>query len=112
MLDRKALQGRFIIGWLPGIPGQWPVLEKIAQARSHFKPESGGASLSKLITILLLLFAIPVNAQSLAERLGYKTTDKLLIVNADDVAMSHEANAATIDGMENGQITSGSVMVP
>jgi predicted glycoside hydrolase/deacetylase ChbG (UPF0249 family) len=51
-------------------------------------------------------------AQSLAERLGYKPTDRLLIVNADDVAMSHEANAATIDGMENGQITSGSIMVP
>ncbi len=54
----------------------------------------------------------PVTGQTLAERLGYKATDRLLIVNADDVGMSHEANVASIDGMENGQITSGSIMVP
>ena len=68
-----------------------------------------------MLPILLLCFIlIPAYTQSetLAERLGYLPTDKLLIVNADDVGMSHEANAATIDGMENGQITSGSIMVP
>jgi len=64
-----------------------------------------------LLTFLLTLPGFSA-AQTLAERLGYKATDKLLIANADDVAMSHEANAATIDGMENGQITSGSIMVP
>lgn len=48
----------------------------------------------------------------LAERLGYKATDRLLIVNADDVGMSHAANAATIAGMEKGLISSGTIMVP
>jgi len=49
---------------------------------------------------------------SLAVKLGYKPTDKLLIVNADDVGMSYAANQATIQGMEKGLITSGSIMVP
>jgi len=44
---------------------------------------------------------------SLAVKLGYKPTDKLLIVNADDVGMSYAANQATIQGMEKGLITSG-----
>ena len=69
--------------------------------------------MTRLLQILLLLsLATDAMAQSLAERLGYRATDRLLIVNADDVGMSHEANAATIDGMENGLMTSGSIMVP
>jgi hypothetical protein len=48
----------------------------------------------------------------LAERLGFKATDRLLIVNADDVGMSHAANAATIAGMQKGLISSGTIMVP
>lgn len=51
-------------------------------------------------------------AKPLAERLGYRATDRLLIINADDVGMSHAANAATIAGMEKGLISSGSIMVP
>ena len=54
----------------------------------------------------------PAAARSLAERLGYKPSDILLIVNADDVGMSHAANVATRTGMEKGLITSGSIMVP
>jgi len=54
----------------------------------------------------------PSATRSLAERLGYTATDRLLIVNADDVGMSHAANAATIAGMERGVISSGSIMVP
>lgn len=49
---------------------------------------------------------------TLAERLGFKATDKILIINGDDVGMSHAANAATIDAMENGLMTSGTIMVP
>jgi chitin disaccharide deacetylase len=48
----------------------------------------------------------------LAERLGFKATDKILIVNCDDVGNSHASNAAVIDGMENGLITSATIMVP
>lgn len=51
-------------------------------------------------------------APTLAERLGFKATDKLLIINGDDVGMSHAANAATIDALENGLMTSATIMVP
>ncbi len=51
-------------------------------------------------------------APTLAERLGYAPGDKLLIVNGDDVGVSHAANAASIDAMENGLMTSATIMVP
>ena len=64
--------------------------------------------------VLILTLPIPVLAQqqSLAERLGYKASDRLLIINGDDIGMSHAANAASIDAMENGLMTSGTIMVP
>lgn len=49
---------------------------------------------------------------ALAERLGFKAADKILIVNVDDVAGSHAANAAAIDALENGLATSATIMVP
>jgi len=66
--------------------------------------------------ILLLIYSIGFNSfaqdKSLAERLGYKPTDKLLIINSDDVGMNYAANMATIEGMEKGLITSGTIMTP
>jgi predicted glycoside hydrolase/deacetylase ChbG (UPF0249 family) len=49
---------------------------------------------------------------SLAERLGYKATDRVLIVNCDDVGMCHSANLAHIDAIEKGLVTSATIMVP
>jgi len=49
---------------------------------------------------------------TLAERLGYRRTDKALIINIDDVALSHASNAATLDALEHGLPTSASIMVP
>jgi predicted glycoside hydrolase/deacetylase ChbG (UPF0249 family) len=78
------------------------------------KPRIGLLLLALLIA--LSLYPNPdVSAragQSLAERLGFKSTDKILIVNGDDVGVSHAANAATIDALENGLMTSATIMVP
>jgi len=52
------------------------------------------------------------NTAPLAERLGFKSTDKILIINVDDVGNSHAANAAVIDAMENGLATSSTIIVP
>ncbi len=65
------------------------------------------------IGILILLTGMQLSfAQTLAEKLGYKNTDKLLIVNCDDVGMCHSANVAVMDAMVNGMITSGTIMTP
>ena len=62
---------------------------------------------------LILLFSLPVHAQqSLAEKLGYAADARLLIVHADDIGLAQSVNNATIEGFENGGITSGSIMVP
>lgn len=70
----------------------------------------------------LILTALPLllscaNSHSaepptLAERLGYKATDKILIVNGDDAGMCHSANLATIEALEKGQMRSATIMVP
>jgi predicted glycoside hydrolase/deacetylase ChbG (UPF0249 family) len=49
---------------------------------------------------------------TLAESLGFKESDRLLIVNVDDVGGSHAANMAAIDVLENGLGTSATIMVP
>src|SRR5436853_7852311 len=76
-----------------------------------------------LFLALAVLFAPPapqasVNATiraprpSLAERLGFKATDKVLIVNVDDIGNSHAANVAVIDATQNGLATCATIIVP
>lgn len=65
-----------------------------------------------ILAALVFLISCGVFSQTLAERLGYKATDRLLIINCDDVGMCHSSNLAVIDGMEKGVITSGTIMVP
>lgn len=47
-----------------------------------------------------------------AERMGYPSDAKLLIVNGDDIGMCHAANVATVAGLREGILTSASLMVP
>jgi hypothetical protein len=70
------------------------------------------AVLAALVLALLAPTGALAQGKTLAERLGYKATDRILIVNGDDVGMCHSANVATIDAMENGLLTSATIMVP
>ena len=68
-----------------------------------------------LAAVLFYSFADPLSkadSMTLAERLGYKANDKLLIINGDDTGMCHAANTATIDSLERGLMTSATIMVP
>lgn len=64
--------------------------------------------------VLALAGSAPRSApkRSLVERLGYKPTDRVLIINGDDTGMCHAANVATIDSLDNGLMTSATIMVP
>jgi predicted glycoside hydrolase/deacetylase ChbG (UPF0249 family) len=65
-----------------------------------------------LFILSFLFFTMTLSAQTLAERLGYKKTDRLLIINNDDAGMCHAANTATVEGMERGLIGSATIMIP
>ena len=50
--------------------------------------------------------------QPLNVRLGYPPDAKLLIINADDLAMSHSENDASFTALDQKLVTSATVMVP
>ena len=73
----------------------------------------GSSALLLCLAAALLLSACAAEgAGSLAERLGYKAADKLLIINGDDSGMCHAANVATIECLEKGLMRSATIMVP
>jgi hypothetical protein len=63
---------------------------------------------------LLLFIASTLSAQtkSVAERLGYPAGSKLLILHADDLGVAHSVDAASLDALDKGAVTSASIMMP
>ena len=51
-------------------------------------------------------------AQTVQERLGYPASARLLIIHADDVGMARSVNRAIFEALENGWVTSSSMLVP
>jgi len=75
----------------------------------------------KLLTILLsgsvlLTLCLPLVAAdqpaAINALLGYKPTDKLLIINGDDAGMCYSANLAVIGALEQGVLTGATIMTP
>jgi chitin disaccharide deacetylase len=62
-----------------------------------------------LVSPLTRSFAQP---KTVAERLGYPRDSKLLIIHADDLAVSHSEDAASFDALDRHAATSASIMVP
>jgi chitin disaccharide deacetylase len=49
---------------------------------------------------------------TLAERLGYDASERLVIVNCDDLGSCHAANVGCFDALRDGVATSASLMIP
>jgi chitin disaccharide deacetylase len=51
-------------------------------------------------------------ANTVPEKLGYPSSARLLVIHADDFGMSHSVNRAIAEALENGWVTSASILVP
>ena len=68
-----------------------------------------------VVAVLLVAVASAVageRAETWAERLGYGSDCRVIILHADDLGMCQEANAAGRRYLDAGDIQSGSIMVP
>jgi hypothetical protein len=52
------------------------------------------------------------NRKRLVERLGYRADDRLLIINCDDLGVSHTCNVATFATMVESVATCATLMAP
>ncbi|HLY18491.1 MAG TPA: polysaccharide deacetylase family protein [Bryobacteraceae bacterium] len=65
-----------------------------------------------LLGLPLLCALAPAQTRNAAELLGYPATTKLLIVHADDLAVSHSEDRASFAALDRGAASSASIMVP
>ena len=65
-----------------------------------------------LLPVLLALSSGAGQTMTIAARLGYPADAKLLILHGDDLGVAHSVNAASLDALDRGAITSVSVMMP
>src|SRR5579862_5072888 len=65
-----------------------------------------------LLGLPLLCALAPAQTRNTAERLGYPADAKLLIVHADDLAVSHSQDQASFTALDHGAASSASIMVP
>jgi len=65
-----------------------------------------------LLSFLVCAFPLAGSAQTLADRLGYASGTKIIIIHADDLGETHAVNAAAIKALQSGAVNSASLMVP
>jgi len=67
----------------------------------------------KIIFIGLMFWSSnTLYSQTIAEQLGYKSTDKLLIITAEDAGLCNAVNEAVIQILQRGTVTGTSIMAP
>ena len=64
------------------------------------------------LLVVLLASTLPAQSRTLAERLGHPAGTKLLILHADDLGVAHSVDAASLDALARGAVSSASIMMP
>src|SRR5690242_2259761 len=64
------------------------------------------------LLLTLLVSTLHAQGKTLAERLGYPANAKLLILHGDDLGVAHSVDAASLDALDQGAISSASIMMP
>src|SRR5687767_8215717 len=70
------------------------------------------ALLWSAVASLFLASTLHAQGRTIAERLGHPANAKLLIIHADDLGAAHSINAASLDALNKGTISSASIMMP
>ena len=65
-----------------------------------------------LLALAVAAFAVGQDAQTDAEKLGWKKTDRVLLLHMDDAGMSYDSNLGMTTVLEKGVAPSLSVMMP
>jgi len=93
-----------------------------AETHRGHHPEHGGVLQVEGQFVLVVIFAIlfmlciqnsaAAEQKTIAEQLGYPADAKLLIIQADDLAVAHSVDMASFAALDHHAVSSGSVMVP
>lgn len=65
-----------------------------------------------LLCLPFVVFALPAQTRTVAERLGYPADSKLLILHADDLGVAHSVDVASFDALDSKAVSSASIMMP
>jgi len=65
-----------------------------------------------MLASVFVLFPVLAQTKNVAEQLGYPADAKLLIIHADDLAVSHSEDRASFAALDGHAVSAASIMVP